>query len=111
MARMQPSGDGVVGVTSPAPGKANMVEDRLARRRRQFPKLKGWRRNRAGNWQIEIRQFRVTMFENALGWGGVISHPLRPEGAFTPGRCGNFTEAQMVAFDLLVVLEKQLGEP
>ncbi|MDP3474720.1 hypothetical protein [Hydrogenophaga sp.] len=88
-----------------------MVEDRLARRRRQFPKLKGWRRNRAGNWQIEIRQFRVTMFENALGWGGVISHPLRPEGAFTPGRCGNFTEAQMVAFDLLVVLEKQLGEP
>jgi hypothetical protein len=44
-----------------------MAEDPLARRRRQFPKLKGWHRSRSGNWQIEIRQFRVTMFENALG--------------------------------------------
>ena len=87
-----------------------MAEDPLVRRRRQFPKLKSWRRNRSGNWQIEIRQFRVTMFENTLGWGAVISHPSRPEGAFTPGRCGNFVEAQMAAFDLLVLLEKQLAD-
>jgi hypothetical protein len=93
------------------PGEGDMAEDPLARRRRQFPKLKGWHRNRSGNWQIEIRQFRVTMFENALGWGAAINHPSRPEGAFTPGRCGNFTEAQMAAFDLLVMLERQLGEP
>lgn len=88
-----------------------MTTDPLAKRRRQFPKLKGWHRNRSGNWQIEIRQFRVTMFENALGWGAVISHPRRPEGTFTPGRCGNFIEAQMAAFELLVMLERQLGEP
>jgi hypothetical protein len=87
-----------------------MAEDPLARRRRQFPKLKGWHRNRSGNWQIEIRQFRVTMFENALGWGAVISHPHRPEGTFTPGRCGNFTEAQDAAFDLLVMLEKKVAD-
>jgi|GEM_PF-3899535 len=87
-----------------------MAEDPLARRRRQFPKLKGWHRNRSGNWQIEIRQFRVTMFENALGWGAVISHPRRPEGSFTAGRYGSFVEAQDAAFDLLVLLERQLAD-
>lgn len=87
-----------------------MTTDPFAKRRRQFPKLKGWHRNRSGNWQIEIRQFRVTMFENALGWGAVISHPLRPEGTFTPGRCGIFVEAQMAAFELLVMLERQLAD-
>lgn len=87
-----------------------MAKDPLARRRHQFPKLKGWHRNRSGNWQIEIRQFRVTMFENALGWGAVISHPRRPEGSFTAGRYGSFVEAQDAAFDLLVLLGRQLGE-
>ncbi|CAN5255973.1 hypothetical protein BH10PSE8_BH10PSE8_05410 [soil metagenome] len=87
-----------------------MAEDPLVRRRRQFPRLKGWHRNRSGNWQIEIRQFRVTMFENVLGWGAVISHPHRPDGTFTSGRCGNFADAQMAAFDLLVVLERQLAD-
>lgn len=87
-----------------------MAGDPLVRRRRQFSKLKGWHRNRSGNWQIEIRQFRVTMFENALGWGAVISHPLRPEGTFTSGRCGNFVEAQGAAFDLLVMLERQFAD-
>lgn len=86
-----------------------MVDDRLARRRRQFPQLKSWRRNRSGNWQIEIRQFRVTIFQSPAGWGAVISHPRRPEGTFTRPGSGSFAEAQMAAFDLLNVLERQIG--
>ncbi len=81
------------------------------RRRSQFPKLKSWRRNRAGNWQIELRQFRVTIFQKPTGWSAVINHPAMTEAAFTRDSCGNFAEAQMAAFDLLTMLERRMVSP
>ena len=84
------------------------MDSRTARRRSQFPKLKGWRRNRAGNWQIEIRQFRVTIFQKPVGWNAVISHPAMTAAAFTREGSGSFAEAQMAAFDLLTSLERQI---
>ena len=84
------------------------MDSRTARRRTQFPKLKSWRRNRAGNWQIEIRQFRVTIFQKPTGWSAVISHPAMAAAAFTRDGSGSFAEAQMAAFDLLTSLERRI---
>lgn len=85
------------------------MDSRTARRRSQFPKLKGWRRNRAGNWQIEIRHFRITIFQKPAGWNAVISHPAMAAAAFTRDSSGSFMEAQVAAFDLLTALERQIS--
>lgn len=87
------------------------MDRRTERRRSQFPKLKSWRRNRAGNWQIELRQFRVTIFEKHTGWSAVIHHPAMTAAAFTRDGSGSFVEAQLAAFDLLSVLERQTASP
>ena len=88
-----------------------MADNNTARRRAQFPKLKSWQRNRAGNWQIELRGFRVTIFQKPTGWHAVIHHPTRPEPTFTRDGSGSFVEAQMAAFDMLALLERQIAEP
>ncbi len=85
------------------------MDGRTRRRRAQFPKLKGWRRNRAGNWQIELRGVRVTIFAKPMGWRAVIGHPDKAEALFTPGHAASFAEAQMAAFDLLTALERQMA--
>lgn len=87
------------------------MDSRTERRRSQFPKLKSWRRNTAGNWQIELRNFRVTVFHKPRGWSAVISHPAMPAPAFTRDNCGSFAEAQMAAFDLLTLLEIRSARP
>lgn len=87
------------------------MDNRTQRRRSQFPKLKSWRRNTAGNWQIELRNVRVTIFQKPRGWSAVISHPAMPMPAFTRDGCGSFAEAQMAAFDLLTSLERRLAQP
>lgn len=87
------------------------MDNRTERRRSQFPKLKSWRRNRAGNWQIELRHFRVTIFQKPPGWSAVIHHPGMTAAAFTRDGCGNFAEAQMAAFDLLTMLERRMVSP
>lgn len=87
------------------------MDSRTERRRSQFPKLKSWRRNRAGNWQIELRHFRVTVFQNPRGWSAVINHTTMPAPAFTRDSCDSFAEAQMAAFDLLTMLERRMASP
>jgi len=87
------------------------MDRRTERRRSQFAKLKSWRRNSAGNWQIELRNFRVTVFHKPRGWSAVISHPTMPTPAFTREDCGSFAEAQMAAFDLLTSLERRGAGP
>jgi hypothetical protein len=86
-----------------------MIDSRIARRRAQFPKLKSWHLNRSGNWQIELREFRVTVFQKPMGWGAVINHPSKPEGMFTRETYNSFAEAQLAAFDVFALLEKQTG--
>jgi hypothetical protein len=72
--------------------------------------LKGWHRNRSGNWQIELRGFRVTVFQKPMGWGAVISHPSKPEGAFTRETYRSFAEAQLASFDVFTQLEAQITD-
>ncbi len=80
-----------------------------ARRRAQFPRLKGWRLNRSGNWQIELRKFRVTIFRKPTGWGAVVGHPMKPDSTFTRQRFPSFAEAQLAAFDTLTFVERDIG--
>jgi hypothetical protein len=84
------------------------MDRRTERRRAQFSKLKSWQRNRSGNWQIEIRQFRITIFQKPSGWNAVIDHPAMTTAMFTREGSGSFAEAQMAAFDLLTRLEGQI---
>lgn len=81
----------------------------IARRRARFPKLKGWHLSRNGNWQIEIRKYRVTIFHAPTGWGAVVGHPTRSEGTFTRERFPSFAKAQMAAFDMLDIIEREAG--
>lgn len=80
-----------------------------ARRRIQFPKLKGWYLNRSGNWQIKLRRCRVTIFQKSTGWSAVVRHPMRSEPAFTRERFPSFAQAQMAAFDTLSFVEDEVG--